>query len=81
LNHEVDFIIGDDVAIEVKSTDSVTAKHVKSLRMFCEDIDCPHRIVVSLDARPRLLDDSIQVLPWQVCLADLWKGAFSKSSR
>jgi predicted AAA+ superfamily ATPase len=78
-DHEVDFIIGDDIAIEVKSTDSVTTKHVKSLRMFCEEIDCPHRIVVSLDARPRLLDGGIQVLPWQDFLAELWKGAFSQS--
>ncbi|MBN1308558.1 MAG: ATP-binding protein [Chitinispirillaceae bacterium] len=76
--HEVDFIIGDDVVIEVKSTEFISEKHLKSLRMFCEEIACPHRVAVSLDARPRLID-TIRVLPWREFLRELWEGGFESN--
>jgi hypothetical protein len=33
--------------------------------------------VISLDERPRLTDDGIEILPWQEFLVRLWGGAFA----
>ena len=74
--NEVDFIIGDEVAIEVKSSRMVTGKHVKSLRMFSGAIRPKHSVVVSMDQAPRLLEGGIEVLPWREFLIRLWSGEY-----
>jgi uncharacterized protein len=74
--HEVDFIIGDEIAIEVKSTEQAMMKHIKGLRMFTEEIPVKHKIIVSMDTAPRKLDD-IEVLPWKEFLTRLWTGTYS----
>jgi predicted AAA+ superfamily ATPase len=73
--HEIDFIIGDEIAIEVKGTDLVTEKHLKNLKMFSDDIKLKHQIVVSLDRSPRRLGDVV-ILPWRDFLSRLWSGEF-----
>jgi uncharacterized protein len=73
--HEVDFIIGDEIAIEVKSTDLVTEKHLKNLKMFSADVKIKHKIVVSLDPSPRMLG-GVSILPWREFLSRLWSGEF-----
>ncbi len=73
--NEVDFIIGDDVAIEVKSTAMVTDKHVKALLKFTSETLMKHAIVVSLDEKPRKMSN-IDVLPWTEFLFRLWGGAY-----
>jgi len=72
---EVDFVLGDhQVAIEVKSTDNVQAKHTKGLKAFQEEYKVEKKIVVSLDTLPRLLENGIQALPWNLFLDKLWSG-------
>ena len=73
--HEVDFILGDTLALEVKSSSLVTEKHTKGLRMLCEDLPFRHKVIVSLDAAPRKIGD-IEVLPWREFLARLWDGEY-----
>ncbi len=46
---EVDFIIGNDLAIEVKATSLVTSKHLNGLKALGEEFNFKHKIVVSLD--------------------------------
>jgi predicted AAA+ superfamily ATPase len=71
---EIDFVLGDhQVAIEVKSTDNVNARHLKGLRAFDEEYTVDKRIVVSNDPYPRLADN-ILILPWNVFLQRLWNG-------
>jgi predicted AAA+ superfamily ATPase len=71
---EIDFVLGDhQVAIEVKSTDNVNARHLKGLRAFDEEYTVDKRIVVSNDPYPRLVDN-ILILPWNVFLQRLWNG-------
>ena len=77
--HEVDFVIGDDIAIEVKATDMVSEKHLKGLKIFTEEIKCKHKLVVSCDERPRLIGD-ITILPWKIFLENLWAGEYGESS-
>lgn len=72
---EVDFVLGDhEVAIEVKSTDNVQMRHLKGLKAFQEEYNVGKKIVVSLDTMPRLLEQDIQSLPWQMFLNKLWEG-------
>ena len=71
---EVDFILGDnEVAIEVKSSSMVSARHLKGLKSFAEEYKVKKLLVVSTDQYPRQIDD-ISVLPWQLFLLQLWTG-------
>ncbi len=73
---EVDFIIGNDIAIEVKGTSMVQPKHLKGLRQLSEEVELKHKIVVSLDDSPRLLEDNFLILPYKIFLEKLWHGEF-----
>lgn len=72
---EVDFILGEaDVALEVKINDQVRPDKIKGLRVFKEEYQPRRAIVVSLDPRPRLLTEGIEILPYQDFLKSLWAG-------
>ena len=71
---EVDFIIGDKIAIEVKSTKSVTDRHLANLRELKEEGIFSKYIVVSREESSRMLDDAILILPWKDFLGRLWNG-------
>jgi predicted AAA+ superfamily ATPase len=71
---EVDFILGDnEVAIEVKSTANVSAKHLHGLKKFAEEYHTKQMIVVCNEPMPRLIQN-ILVLPWNMFLQKLWAG-------
>ena len=71
---EVDFILGDhQVAIEVKGTEQVASHHCKGLKAFGEEYKTKHSIIVSLDAKPRVVN-GIAILPWGTFLKRLWAG-------
>jgi len=67
---EVDLILGNRVAVEIKSTDRVSDKHLKGLRAFKEELDY-NCILVSRDQAPRKTHDGILVLPWNVFLSQM----------
>lgn len=78
---EVDFVIGDRLAIEVKASSLVQEKHLKGLRALKEEkIKTMNRyIVVSCDTSKRYLEDGIEIYPWRQFLEELWKDQiFSK---
>jgi uncharacterized protein len=71
---EVDFILGDhEVAIEVKSSQMIQPRHLSGLKNFSEDYPVKHRILVSNEPYPRLVN-GIQLLPWRIFLEKLWSG-------
>ena len=70
-HQEVDFIIGDDIAIEVKSTNKVVTKHLKSLRLLAEEKICRKHILVSQDPFQQCVD-TINIMPWNDFLKQLW---------
>jgi predicted AAA+ superfamily ATPase len=70
---EVDFVLGDQIAVEVKSTDFVTEKHLKGLIALREEAKIKDFIVISQDPHERLLQ-GIRILPWQQALRELWNG-------
>ncbi|OGO91641.1 MAG: hypothetical protein A3F10_02460 [Coxiella sp. RIFCSPHIGHO2_12_FULL_42_15] len=73
---EVDFILGNKLALEVKGTDLVTDKHLKGIRALKEEGQIENYSVISLDPHERLTDDGISVWPWQSFLKKLWAGEF-----
>ncbi len=73
---EVDFVIGDTVAIEAKSATRVTDKHLRPLRSFALVAPEAERIVVSLDETNRITDDGIRIIHWKRFLDDLWNDEF-----
>ncbi|MBT3275562.1 MAG: ATP-binding protein [Spirochaetales bacterium] len=71
--HEVDFLIGDDIAIEVKGSDMVSNKHLKGLKALAEDINLRQKIVISLDPVLRKIND-ITIYPYKEFLSKLWNN-------
>jgi uncharacterized protein len=74
-NYEVDFVLGDCTAIEVKAKESVGERDLRGLRALKEELILKHYVVVSLEPRPRTVD-GIRILPWQHFLEALWDGDF-----
>lgn len=72
---EVDFILGDKCAIEVKAKANIAERDLRSLRALKEEASFAHYIVVSDEERPRVTD-GVHVLPWRVFLERLWQGAY-----
>jgi predicted AAA+ superfamily ATPase len=72
---EVDFILDDmNVAIEVKGSHRIHSSHTKGLRALLEEHTVKRSVIVSLEKQLRKLDSSIEILPWQVFLEELWSG-------
>ena len=73
---EVDFIIGDHTAIEVKAKQNVASQDLKSLRILAEEKQLKRYLCVSLEPRARKID-GIQVLPATEFLNALWDGEYA----
>lgn len=72
---EVDFILNEmDAVIEVKGSSRIHSHHIKGLKALLEEHTVKRAIVVSLENRPRKVDSSIEILPWQVFIEELWSG-------
>jgi len=75
--YEVDFTVGSQVAIEVKSTDMVHERHLTGLRALQEERIFTSHCVVSLDRHERTLE-GISVYPWRAFLDKLWNDEIIK---
>ncbi len=75
---EVDFIVNHiDCAIECKSSNRVSSKHLKGLRQLAVDHpEVKKRILVCLDRKDRKTDDEIEILCYESFLSMLWDGRF-----
>ncbi len=71
---EVDLILGDRWAIEIKGATTVADKHLKGIRALKEEGAIQHFAVVSLDQRERMTTDNIMIFPWKIFLKKLWDG-------
>lgn len=70
--YEVDLIIDQDLAIEIKSSTQVNDRDLKGLRALKEEGLIKKFILVSLDEEKRVTSDDIHILPWQDFLNSLW---------
>jgi predicted AAA+ superfamily ATPase len=78
---EVDFIIGDEIAIEVKSSKRVSDRDHTGLKALGEEKAWRRRIVVSLDSQQMKFDSGIEHLFWQDFLQQLWQGKITDLQR
>jgi len=71
---EVDFTIGDEVGIEVKSKPRVATRDYRGLIALGEELRPLRKIVIATEARRRKTDEGVEVFPVRDFLRDLWKG-------
>lgn len=72
---EVDFILGDHTAIEVKAKENVSPNDLRSLMALAEEQRLKRYVCVSLEDRPRTIG-RVSVLPWREFLDALWSGTY-----
>ena len=73
---EVDFIIGNKIAVEVKSSKKVTKRDHKGLLALSEEKKWKYLIIVSQDPVKAQFKNRIQHLHWESFLKKLWADAF-----
>lgn len=73
---EVDFILSDHTAIEIKAKENVSASDLKSLRALAEEKKMKRYLCISLEPRPRTMGE-ITILPYREFLSGLWNGEYS----
>jgi predicted AAA+ superfamily ATPase len=74
--YEVDFVIGDHTAVEVKATRTVSGRDLKPLRALAEEGKLKRYLCVSLDPRRRTVE-GVTVVPCVEFLDALWTGEYS----
>ena len=72
---EVDFILGDHTAIEVKAKENVSVADLRSLRALAEEKKLKRYLCVSLEPRRRQVE-GITVMPYRKFLDALWGGDY-----
>jgi uncharacterized protein len=72
---EVDFIIDDHTAVEIKAKENVAADDLKGLKALAQERQMKRYLCVSLEPRARKME-GILVLPFQEFLAALWQGEY-----
>jgi predicted AAA+ superfamily ATPase len=72
---EVDFIIGDHTAVEVKAKENVSMQDVKSLRMLREERSLKRYLCVCLGSRRREIE-GLTILPYREFIEGLWDGEY-----
>ncbi len=73
--HEVDFLIGKDVAVEIKASERVVDHQIKGLLLIGDELRPKHRIVVTCESTSRK-SNGIRFLPWKEFASLLWQGEF-----
>mgnify|MGYP000523266595 FL=1 len=72
---EVDFLIGDHTAIEVKAKENLSISDLKPLIALSEEKKLKRLLCVSLEARSRQVGD-VLILPFKDFLERLWSGEY-----
>jgi predicted AAA+ superfamily ATPase len=71
--HEVDFLIGDEVAIEVKATKKVDAHDTKNLKILMDEKKFKNYYLITQDPIEKKMG-AIQCLNWKTFCSRLWGG-------
>ena len=73
-NTEVDFFVGDRIAIEVKATARVDRADTKGIELLSKQVKLKKKIIVCSESEYRLLDDGVEVMPYVYFCEQLWSG-------
>jgi predicted AAA+ superfamily ATPase len=79
--HEVDLIIGDEYAIEIKGKPMVTDRDLKNIRLIGPEANWRKRIVVCEERLWRRTEDGIEVFPVEQFLRRLWNDELIGAER
>lgn len=71
---EVDFVIGDTVAIEVKAKNRISDRDAKGIVALSEEIKLKRKIIVCREKYKRKTDSGIEIYPIEDFLRELWDG-------
>ena len=71
---EVDFLLGDEIAVEVKASARVSRKDMRGLEALSEEISLKRRILVCREQFSRVADNGIEILPIEIFFEELWAG-------
>lgn len=71
--HEVDFLLDEELAVEVKATSTISNRDLKGLRALSEENVFKKLYLVSSDPQQAKVGN-IHCVPWQVFLDDLWNN-------
>lgn len=78
--YEVDFLVGDRLAVEVKATRRIADRDLRGLRALAEEEMHKHFVLVSQDPTSRLVSlhrgHKAHVIPWDQFLTALWQGDY-----
>lgn len=74
---ELDFILDDRTATDVKAKTVVRDHDLQGLQALCEETTMAHAIVASLETVPRRVS-RIEILPWEMVLERLWSGDLTR---
>lgn len=69
-------MIGDHIAIEVKSTKHVAPQMLGGIHALHEELPLKHRIVVCHERLPRHTPEGVWILPVEQFLHRLWADEF-----
>lgn len=78
--HEVDFVIGDHTAVEVKATRNVKPADLRGLLAFGDDRPATRKVLVCCEAVPRRMGE-VEVLPWADFLDEVWGGGLGAGAQ
>lgn len=70
---EVDFVLNENIGIEVKASAQVSPQDLKGLRALQEEVSLQRKIIVSSE-RERRTVEGIEIIPHGEFLRDLWAG-------
>jgi predicted AAA+ superfamily ATPase len=73
-NIEVDFILGDRLAIEAKASRSISDSDLRGLRAIASEGSFKARIVVCQEPHERRSEDGILIMPLTIFVRRLWAG-------
>ena len=71
---EVDFLLDDHTAIEVKATRRVSSKDLRPLRTLAEELAPRRRLLVCREPYARKTEDGIEILPLRNFCEQVWSG-------
>lgn len=76
---EVDFVIGNSLAIEVKATERVREADLLPLRALKSESKIKQQLVVCRESSIRVTADGIKIMPVETFLDQLWDGRLDLS--
>lgn len=70
--HEVDLVLDNDVAIEIKATQKIQDKHLRGLKAIQEENILKRFIIISQDKLERKTAEGFEIMYWENFLDKLW---------